>query len=152
MGGKCNIHIMTLIHIIHGRNKCNTYTTIYGCTLYLVIDLWMVGLWRMPHLNQDTQASIKSYHGALERQFSLEIKGLWSRQIDWLVWRPMMTMAIHYMHIAQMKKHGFTRNKVLEHIVKTNIEKATLIPHTNVTHGIDDSNETNHAWMVQSQQ
>jgi hypothetical protein len=27
-----------------------------------------------------------------------------------------------------------------------------LIPHTNVTHGIDDSNETNHAWMGWSQQ
>jgi hypothetical protein len=27
-----------------------------------------------------------------------------------------------------------------------------LIPHTNVTHGIDDSNETGHAWMVWSQQ
>ncbi len=40
----------------------------------------------------------------------------------------------------------------MEHIVKTNVEKATLIPHTNVTHGIDDSNETSRAWMVQSQQ
>jgi hypothetical protein len=27
-----------------------------------------------------------------------------------------------------------------------------LILHTNVTHGIDDLNETNHAWMVWSQQ
>ncbi len=36
----------------------------------------------------------------------------------------------------------------MERIVKTNVEKSTLIPHTNVTHGIDDSNETGHAWMV----
>jgi hypothetical protein len=49
------------------------------------------------------------------------------------------------MHIAKMKKHG---NKVVGRIVKTSVEKATLIPHTNVTHGIDDSNETGHAWMV----
>ncbi len=40
----------------------------------------------------------------------------------------------------------------MERIVKMNIEKATLIPHTNVTHGIGDSNETGHAWTVQSQQ
>ncbi len=40
----------------------------------------------------------------------------------------------------------------MERIVKTSVEKATLIPHTNVTHGIDDSNETSHAWMVQNQQ
>jgi len=54
------------------------------------------------------------------------------------------------MHIAEMKKRKFIRNKVVEHIVKTSIEKATLILHINVTHGIDDLNETGHAWMVQS--
>jgi len=56
------------------------------------------------------------------------------------------------MHTIEMKKHGFIRNKVVERIVKMSVEKATLIPHTNVTHGIDDLNETGHAWMVQSQQ
>jgi len=40
----------------------------------------------------------------------------------------------------------------MERIVKMNVEKATLIPHTNVTHGIDNSNETSHAWMVGNQQ
>jgi hypothetical protein len=56
----------------------------------------------------------------------------------------------HYMHTVEMKKRKFIRNKVVERIVKTSVEKATLIPHTNITHGIDDSNETDHAWMVQS--
>jgi hypothetical protein len=49
------------------------------------------------------------------------------------------------MHTAEMKKYGFIKNKVMECIVKTSIEKATLIPHTNVTHGIKDSNEIGHA-------
>jgi hypothetical protein len=49
---------------------------------------------------------------------------------------------------AEMKKHRFIKNKVVEHIVKANIEKATLILHTHVTHGINDSNETGHAWIV----
>jgi hypothetical protein len=31
------------------------------------------------------------------------------------------------------------------------VEKVTLILHTNVTHEIKDSNNTSHAWMVQSQ-
>jgi hypothetical protein len=52
------------------------------------------------------------------------------------------------MHTAEMKKHGFIKNKVVEHIVKTNVEKTTLIPHTNVIHGIDYLNKTAHAWMV----
>ncbi len=60
-------------------------------------------------------------------------------------------MAIrNYMHMVKMKKCGFIKHMVVEHIVKMNVEKATLTPHTNVTHGIDDSNKTNHAWMVRS--
>jgi hypothetical protein len=70
--------------------------------------------------------------------------------MDWLVWRLMTTVARHYMHTIEMKKCGFIRNKVVEHIVKTSIEKATLIPHTNVTHGINDSNKIGHEWVVQS--
>jgi hypothetical protein len=58
------------------------------------------------------------------------------------------TVARHYMRMVKMKKHGFIKNKVVEHIAKTSIKKATLILHTDVTHGIDDSNETNHAWMI----
>jgi hypothetical protein len=33
--------------------------------LYLVVDLWMVGFQWMPHSNQNTQASVESYHAAL---------------------------------------------------------------------------------------
>ncbi len=106
----------------------------------------------MPHSNQDTQASIESYHGALKHWFSLETKGLQGRQINWLVWRLTRTVAKHYMHTTKMKKRGFIKNKVVEHIMKTSIKKATLIPHTNVTYGINDSNKTSHAWMVRSQQ
>jgi hypothetical protein len=57
-------------------------------------------------------------------------------------------IARHYMHKAKMKKHGFIKNRVVERIVKTSVEKAKLIPHTNITHGINDLNEINHAWMV----
>jgi hypothetical protein len=56
----------------------------------------------------------------------------------------------NYMHIAEMKKCGFIKHMVVEHIVKTNVEKATLTPHTNVTHGIDDLNEISHAWIVRN--
>jgi len=106
----------------------------------------------VPHSNQDTQALIESYHGALKHWFSLETKGFRSQRIDWLVWGLMTMVPRHYMHIAKMKKCRFIRNKVMERIVKTNVGKATLILHTNVTHGVDDSNEIGYAWMVQSQQ
>jgi hypothetical protein len=47
------------------------------------------------HSNQDTQASIESYHGALKRWFALYTKGLRGRRIDWLVWRLTTTIAHH---------------------------------------------------------
>jgi hypothetical protein len=40
----------------------------------------------------------------------------------------------------------------MEHIVKVSIQKATLIFHTRVAHGIDDLNKIGHAWMVPNQQ
>jgi len=45
-------------------------------------ELWMVGVRRMPHSNQDTQASIESYHGALKHWFALDTKGLKKHKID----------------------------------------------------------------------
>jgi hypothetical protein len=59
------------------------------------------------------------------------------------VWRFIITVARHYMHTIEMKER--IKNKVVECIVKMSVEKATLILHTNVTHGIDDLNETSHA-------
>jgi hypothetical protein len=64
------------------------------------------------------------------------------------MWKFITIVVRHYMLMAKMKKRGFIKNKVVECIMKTSVEKATLIPHTNVTHGINDSNETGHAWMV----
>jgi hypothetical protein len=102
--------------------------------------------------NQDTQALVESYHGALKHWSSLEIKGLGGRWIDWLVWRLTKMVVRRYMYMAEMKTCKFIKNEVIEHIVKASVEKATLIPYTHVTHGIDDLNKIGHAWMVQSQQ
>jgi len=67
------------------------------------------------------------------------------------MWKLTTIVAKHYMHTTEMKKHRFIKNKVVECIMKMSSEKATLIPHTNVTHGIDDLNKIGHAWMVRSQ-
>jgi len=112
----------------------------------------MVRLWWVPHSNQNTQTSIEPQHGALKCWFSLETKGFQGQWIDWLMWRFTIIVTKHYMHMVEMKKCEFIKNKVVEHIVKASVEKAKLIPNTHVTHGIDDSNKTNHEWIVQSQQ
>jgi hypothetical protein len=84
----------------------------------------MVGLCRVPHSNQDTQASIKSYHGALKCWFFFKIKGLRGCDIDLLVWKLTRTMARHYMHQAKMKRQGFIKNKVMAQLVVASVDKA----------------------------
>jgi len=76
----------------------------------------MVGLQQVLHSNQDTEALIESYHGALNRWFAIETKRLKGQHIDWLVWQLTTIVAWHYMHTFEMKKHGMINNNVLEHI------------------------------------
>jgi hypothetical protein len=68
------------------------------------------------------------------------------------MWRLTTIITRHYMHMAKMKQHWFIKNKVVKHIVKVSISRPTLILHTHITHGIDDSNEIGHACMVRSKQ
>jgi hypothetical protein len=57
-------------------------------------------------------------------------------------------VAKHYIHMIEMKKCGFIKNKVMECIVKVSVEKATLIPHTHVTHGWMTLMKFDHPCMV----
>ncbi len=77
----------------------------------MFIELWMVGIQMVPHSNQDTQASIESYHGVLKCWLALDTKGLRGRRIHWLVWRLTTTIARHYMHTLEMKKKGFHKKQ-----------------------------------------
>jgi hypothetical protein len=68
--------------------------------------------------------------------------------IDWLVWLLTTTIAHHYMHILEMKKKGFIKNKVVEAIVTQNVENASLIP---FTHVYQLTLESDGAWGIWSQ-
>ncbi len=57
----------------------------------------------------------------------------------------------HYMHMVKMRKHKFLKNKVVECIVKANVENVALISYTHVTHGTDTLNEIGCTWMEQNQ-
>jgi hypothetical protein len=70
----------------------------------MFVELWMVGVQRVPHSNQDTQVNIESYHGALKRWFALDTKGLRGYTIDWLVWQLTTSITRHHMHTLEMKK------------------------------------------------
>jgi hypothetical protein len=71
----------------------------------------MIGLLCMPHSNQNTQASIESYHGTLRCWVSFEIKGFKGCQINCLVWKLITIIAWHYMHTSEMKKTWFIKKQ-----------------------------------------
>jgi hypothetical protein len=50
--------------------------------MFMFVELWMVGVQRVPHSNQDTQMNIESYHGALKHWLALDTKGLRRHRID----------------------------------------------------------------------
>jgi hypothetical protein len=52
------------------------------------------------------------------------------------------------MHTLEMKKKGFIKNKVMEAIITRNVEKAALIPLTNVYQPTFESDES---WGIWSQ-
>ena len=72
----------------------------------------------------DTQSSIESYHGALKRWLSTDVRGLQGRRVDWLVWRLCTPVSNHYMHLMERKFNGFVVNKTIENIVQKSIFKS----------------------------
>jgi len=52
--------------------------------MFMIAELWMVGVRRVLHSNQDTQTSIESYHGALKCWFTLDTKGL--EDVGLIIW------------------------------------------------------------------
>jgi hypothetical protein len=116
--------------------------------MFMFTELWMVGVQKVRHSNQDTQASIESYHGALKRWLALDIKCFRRRRIDWLVWRLTITIAHHYMHTLKMKKKGFIKNKVMEAIITRSVEKVALIL---LTHVYQPTLQSDGVWGVHNQ-
>jgi hypothetical protein len=60
----------------------SNYIMGWKCVVHVHVELWMVELCQVPHLNQNTQASIESYQKVLKHWFFLETKGLRGRRIN----------------------------------------------------------------------
>ena len=92
------------------------------------IEMYLVGHRRNPHSNQDTQASIESYHAALKRWMKIDNHQLRGRRLDFLVWRLTFPVVTHYMYNHGKKLNGFVLNKQVEKIVANDIIKTKTIP------------------------
>lgn len=79
--------------------------------------MYLVGHRRNPHSNQDTQASIESYHAALKQWMKIDNHQLQCRRLGFLVWRLTTHVVTHYMYNHGKKLNGVVLNKRVKKIV-----------------------------------
>ena len=115
--------------------------------LYFFTEMYLIGHRRNLHSNQDTQASIESYHAALKRWMKIDNHQLRGRRMDSLVWRLTNPVQTHYQYNDGRKVNGFVLNKHFERIVANGIAKANAIP---IQH-VQRHPSIEGAWQVHSQ-
>lgn len=71
---------------------------------------WMVAFRNIDHANQDTNAAIEGYHGALKSRMGQHKSRLLGRRLDWLVDILMGEVLEHYKMLAYRKAHGLQLN------------------------------------------
>jgi hypothetical protein len=64
----------------------------------------MVGVCQVPHANQDTQANIEAYHGAIKWWLKHDTIGTKVRKVDWLVSRLTNPVSTNYLHVSRGKE------------------------------------------------
>ncbi len=111
--------------------------------MHVSVDLWMVGFCQVPHSNQDTQANIESYHGALKHWFSCDIKGFKGRGGSLRLW--------HNTTCTEQRWKNVMKNKVVQWLVATNVYKTKLIAHIDVIEPTLESEDNVNDWNVNNQ-
>ncbi len=71
---------------------------------------WMVAFRNIDHANQDTNAAIEGYHGALKSRMGQHKSRLLGRRLDLLVDILMGEVLEHYKMLAYRRAHGFQLN------------------------------------------
>ena len=90
-------------------------------------EMYLVGQLKNPHSNQNTQASIESYHAALKQWIKIENHKLQGQRMDFLVWRITTYVVIYNMYNHVKKLNGFVLNKRVEKIMANDITKTKFI-------------------------
>ena len=101
-------------------------------------SMWCVGARRIPHVGQNTNAAIESYHSNLKSILHAAKERFVGRRMDWLIYHLTGDVLTHYWYNVQCKTFGFVRNRKQEFIVVSAIIRANEIPDTNVLICMDE--------------
>ena len=101
-------------------------------------SMWCVGARWIPHVGQNTNAAIESYHSNLKNTLHSAKERFVNRHMDWLIYHLMGDVLTHYWYTVQCKTFGFVRNTKQECIFVSTIIRANKIPHTNILICMDE--------------
>ena len=102
------------------------------------ISMWCTGSRNIPHVGQNTNFAIESYHSNLKSILKSAKERFNGRRMDWLIYHLTREVVTHYWYDVQCKAFGFIHNHNQEGIVASAIIRADAIPYSNVLICIDD--------------
>jgi hypothetical protein len=88
----------------------------------------VIGFHNVPHVGQDTNAAVESYHANMKSILSEARQKLVGRRMDWLIYQLTRDVLTHYWYAVQCKLYGFVANKKAERAVASAILRARGIP------------------------
>jgi hypothetical protein len=73
--------------------------------------MWVVGFWNLPYVGQDTNATIKSYHGTLKAKLKSGKNRLVGFCVDWCIHELVRNVLTQYWYQNLHKNFEFMNNK-----------------------------------------
>ena len=86
-----------------------------------MIYMWSKAIREYPHIRQDTNSNIESYHDFMKQRQELSMKTLKPKRLDWLIWMFTKYLARHYWYINFLKSQWYIKNIHKDEIIQNMI-------------------------------
>jgi hypothetical protein len=90
--------------------------------------MWLTGNRHLPHVGQDTNVAIESYHGNMKAVLRASKGRLVGRHMDWLIHQLIHDVIMKYEYNQYLKESGFILNKKAERLVINSVLQSLKIP------------------------
>jgi hypothetical protein len=94
----------------------------------LKLDMWLTGNRHLPHVGQDTNAAIESYHGNMKAVLRASKGCLIGHCVDWLIDELTHNVIMKYEYNQYLKESGFISNKKAERLIINSVLQSLKIP------------------------
>lgn len=111
------------------------------------LGMWVKGYRDFPHVNQETNNVVESYHYYLKKKIISDRRKKCSRRMDWLIYVLIKNVEPCYRFKEILKKEGFLNNYKKEKQLESSMEKEKRI----LDSDFSCHSQMSHAFWVRSQ-